>query len=152
MTAAFHRPSAFSVSGDLIGSFTDFVCNEICAEWFSCVLPEFPNLLPSSTVTPGAQATQEPLLDSILTHTNHVFHGEMILIVCTWPEISTYSLVSLLKNTKHLINNLFPQQKNYDWLKPHCTVHTQVVLLGREQMETRNCTKRVISKYGLFRS
>lgn len=83
MTAAFHRPSAFSVGGDMMGSFTDFVCNETCAVWFPCVFPALPNLLLPSTVNPGAQATQEPLLNSILTQTTHVFHGGMILIMCT---------------------------------------------------------------------
>lgn len=103
-------------------------------------------------VTPGAQATQEPFLNSILTHKNHVFRRGTIHSLCMWAEISTYSLVSVafLKNLKCLVNNLFPQQKNYDWLKPHCTVYPQVVLLSREQMEARNYIKGVIFKDGVL--
>lgn len=154
MTAAFHRPSAFSVNGHPIQCFPYFVCNEIYAEWFWCASPALPNLLLPSTVTPGVQATQKSFLNSNLTHKNHVFHGEMTHILCTWAGISTYSLVSvtLLKNLKHLVYNFFPQQKNHDWLKPHYTVHTQVVLLSREQTEARNGIKKGTFKDGVLTS
>lgn len=113
MTAAFHRPLAFSISGDPIHYVMNFVANEICAGWFWCLFPALPNLLLPSTVTPAEQTTQKPLLNSIITHINHVFHGEIIHSLCMWAAMSTHSSVSVtfFKNPKHLVDNLFPQQQ-----------------------------------------
>lgn len=69
--------------------------------------------------------------------------------VCAyWGEISKYSLVSVsfLKSLKHLVNNIFPQLQNYDSEATLYSSLTQLVLLSRRQMGTRNCMKSISLK------